>query len=88
MNEPEHILNPGTQVKVHDVLGAPRGMLIKPEILDRRTPGVSGMICGYVPGHGGDVYWVRHDGEEDTGSAYGYWEFDLTEEGDHELAQP
>jgi hypothetical protein len=80
MREPEFVLNPGTKVKVHDALKAPIGMLIKPEVLKRRTPGVSGLICGYVPGHGGDVYWVRHDGDEDTGSAYGWWEFELEDD--------
>lgn len=62
---------------VHDTLGEPTGMLIKEEVLARRTAGVRGQICGFVGGHGGDVYWIRHDGEENTGSAYGFWEFEL-----------
>jgi hypothetical protein len=80
MNEPEYVLKNGTKVQVHDTLNPPVGMLIKEDILARRTPGVRGQVCGYVPGHGGDVYWVRHDGEEDTGSAYGWWEFELSDE--------
>tara|TARA_Y100000310_G_scaffold308926_1_gene352520 strand:- start:118 stop:390 length:273 start_codon:yes stop_codon:yes gene_type:complete len=79
MEEPEFILKNGTKVKVIEELGAPTGILIKEETLARRTAGVSGQICGWVPGHGGDVYWVRHNGEENTGSAYGWWEFELEE---------
>jgi hypothetical protein len=79
MDQPEYILTNGTCIKVDDPLGAPNGLLIKQEILDRRTPGVTGQVCGIVGGHGGDVYWVRHDGVEDTGSAYGWWEFELVQ---------
>ena len=75
MKEPEYILENGTRVKVHDNIGGPAGIFVKQEILDRRTPGISGQICGFVPGHGGDV-----NGEENTGSAYGWWEFELEEE--------
>lgn len=75
---------PGTLVKVHEALGAPTGILVKKETLDNRTPGVIGQICGIVPGHGGDVYWVKHGGivnvEQSTGSAYGWWEFELVED--------
>lgn len=79
MKEPEYILSNGTKVKIRDDMNPndTSGMLIKQEILNRRTPGVKGQICGIVGGHGGDVYWVRHDGEEDTGSAYGWWEFEI-----------
>ena len=77
MDQPEYILESGTRVQVNEKLDTPSGMLIKAEVLERRTPGVSGQINGVVGGHGGDVYWVRHDGEEDKGSAYGWWEFEL-----------
>jgi len=88
MKEPSHVLPPGTHVQVHSELEAPRGILIKEDILQRRTPGIKGQVCGFVPGHGGDVYWVRHDGEENTGSAYGWWEFELSEgEQDADVAQ-
>lgn len=80
MDQPAEILKNGTRIQVHNNLGDTKGMLIKEEILTRRTPGITGRICGIVGGHGGDVYWVRHDGEEDTGSAYGWWEFELRPE--------
>ncbi len=40
------------------------GMFIKPEHLALRQVGTTGTILDYVPGHGGDVWWVRHDGNE------------------------
>ena len=36
-------------------------MLIKKEHLDVRTVGVKGTVIGYVPGHGGDIWWIKHD---------------------------
>ncbi len=64
----------GLHVKVVK-LGDAKGMLIKPKHLDVRKVGISGIITGYVPGHGGDVWWVRHDGCEDVG-AYVFDEFE------------
>lgn len=53
----------GLKVKITK-LGDTKGMIIKPRHLDVRKVGVTGTIVGYVPGHGGDVWWVRHeDGE-------------------------
>ena len=69
---------PGGAIYVADYIHKQRPD-IKQEILDRRTPGIMGQVCGIVGGHGGDVYWVRHDGTEDTGSAYGWWEFELVQ---------
>ena len=37
-----------------------RGMLIKSEILSRRGVSKQGIVRGYVPGHGGDVWFVEH----------------------------
>lgn len=50
----------GLRVKVTK-LGDTMGMLIKREHLDVRAVGVKGTVTGYVPGHGGDLWWVRHD---------------------------
>lgn len=38
-----------------------QGMTIKPEILSRRGVGKVGVVQGYVPGHGGDVWFVEHN---------------------------
>jgi hypothetical protein len=44
--------------------------------------GVEGTVTGYVPGHGGDAWWVQHD----DGSVAAYWypelEFARTGEND------
>ncbi len=64
----------GLQVKVVK-LGDTKGMLIKPQHLDVRQVGITGTITGYVPGHGGDVWWVKHD-ESDNVGAYVFDEFE------------
>lgn len=35
------------------------GMFIKPDILNRREIGKTGTVVSYVPGHGGDVWFVE-----------------------------
>ena len=50
-------------------------MLIKPQYLDARSPNALGVIAGCVPGHGGDIYWVKHPGG--TVAAYCWSEFEL-----------
>jgi hypothetical protein len=40
------------------------GMLVAPRHLTARRPHALGTLLGYVPGHGGDVWWVQHkDGQ-------------------------
>jgi hypothetical protein len=33
-----------------------------------RAPGITGVVASYVPGHGGDVWFVRHDNTLDVGA--------------------
>lgn len=54
-------------------------MMIHPRHLSARRPNLPGTIQGWVPGHGGDVYWVLHEGVEDA-AAYGFPEFELEPE--------
>lgn len=49
-------------------LGKTTGMLIKEKHLEVRKAGVTGTVLSYVPGHGGDVWFVKHDGCEDVGA--------------------
>ena len=49
-------------------LGDTKGFFIKPRHLDCRKAGITGTVSGYVPGHGGDVWWVKHDDSEDIGA--------------------
>ncbi len=84
MEQLEHTLESGTRIVTHDELGETTGMLIHERHLKARKPSALGMIGSYVPGHGGDVYFVRH-GEGDARSdpcpvaAYCYTEFELVE---------
>ena len=50
----------GLRVEVKK-LGDTKGVFIKKEHLDVRKIGVKGEVVGYVPGHGGDVWWIKHD---------------------------
>lgn len=51
------------------------GMFVAAKHLLCRTAGISGTVQAYVPGHGGDVWFVSHDGTDDVG-AYAYNEFE------------
>jgi hypothetical protein len=43
-------------------------MLIKKKHLEVRKAGITGTVLSYVPGHGGDVFFVQHDGSEYIGA--------------------
>lgn len=45
-----------------------KGLLVKPRHLEVRALGKTGIVKGYVPGHGGDVWWVQHDGSDEVGA--------------------
>ena len=49
-------------------LGETKGILISPRNLDCRKAGITGTVSGYVPGHGGDVWWVKHDDSGEVGA--------------------
>jgi hypothetical protein len=51
------------------------GMMIHARHLSCRQAGLTGEVRGYVPGHGGDVWFVQHEGSEDVG-AYCYDELE------------
>lgn len=76
MQSPEYILKSGTQVVTHETLDSTQGFIVKPRHLECRKGNQRGMIAGVVGGHGGDVYWVQHEGSEDVG-AYCFTEFEL-----------
>jgi hypothetical protein len=50
----------GMRVRV-TTLNSTQGMLIHSKHLAIRQLGKEGTVEGYVPGHGGDVWWVRQD---------------------------
>jgi hypothetical protein len=49
-----------------------RAFLVKQKYIDARRAGVKGTYIGWVPGAGGDVWWVRH--EDDSVGAYMFTE--------------
>lgn len=49
-------------------LGSEAGLAIKADHLRVRKVGVLGTVIGPVPGHGGDVFWVRHSESKDVGA--------------------
>jgi hypothetical protein len=67
-------LRPGLRVRIDATLGHTTGMIIAPEILANRRAGASGTLRAYVPGHGGDVWFVEHKGG--AVAAYAYNEFE------------
>lgn len=77
MKEPDYILNPGTRIVTHDVLGSTLGILVKEPYLDARRTSTRAMLGNYVAGHGGDIYWAKHD--DGTVAVYGWQEFELEE---------
>lgn len=52
-------LRPGLDVKAVSLFST-GGMIIPAEILAARREGALGKVLRYVPGHGGDVWFVNH----------------------------
>ena len=67
----------GLRVKIGK-LGSTEGYMVVDHHLKCRREGATGRLGWYVPGHGGDVWWVAHD--DGTTGAYYYGEFDPIEE--------
>lgn len=64
----------GLNVKITR-LGSTLGMTIAERHLSVRKVGITGTVLNFVPGHGGDVWFVQHDKSEDIG-AYVFNEFE------------
>lgn len=76
MKEPLYILKAGTKIKTHAMLGSTEGMFVPLSLLNNRKGDEEGVIQGPVPGHGGDVYLVKHSHGD---AAYCFTEFELVE---------
>jgi len=76
MKQPEVVLPAGTRIVTHEVLESTTGMIVHPKHIKARRPNMHEVIGGWVPGHGGDVYWcqTREDGEC---AVYCFTEFEL-----------
>lgn len=55
------------------------GYFVHDKHLNARRAGAEGIVLYYIPGHGGDVYAVAHDGDSDLDpcGVYGWWEMKL-----------
>lgn len=80
MQEPSQVLESGTRVVTNRQLGPVAGFRVGERHLRARRPNAPGTVKGHVPGHGGDVYWVQHDGEA-VAAAYCWDEFEFLSDG-------
>jgi hypothetical protein len=68
-----------TGLRVRTVnLGTTKGMLIADRHILARCNGITGTVLQYVPGHGGDMWFVEHDGTGEIG-AYCFDELEAVE---------
>lgn len=72
---PTYVLEPGTKIITDQVLGTTAGMMVRSDYLAARKPATKAVLGTYVGGHGGDVYWAKH--EDGTVSVYCWTEFEL-----------
>ncbi len=64
----------GLTVKTADTLGTTKGFIMDPSYKAARRSGAVGQVVNYVPGHGGDVWYVQHNDDGEI-AAYAYNEF-------------
>lgn len=63
----------GLKVRVTH-LESTTGYMIAPQAIAKRKAGVVGEIVSWVSGHGGDVWWVKH--EDGDVAPYCFTEFE------------
>lgn len=62
-----HDVKSGLRVKVVK-LDTTEGMRVALKHRIVRATGITGIVDGVVGGHGGDVWWVKHDDSDDVGA--------------------
>ena len=60
-------VKPNLRVRTTE-LGETKGMMVVQRHLQCRKEGVAGVVLNAIPGHGGDVWFVQHEGSEDVGA--------------------
>jgi hypothetical protein len=60
-------MKPGLIVRVAR-LEDTTGMFVAERHMTVRQVGAVGIVTGYVPGHGGDVFWVHHHDTDQVGA--------------------
>jgi len=76
MDSPSTIPAIGTKLLVTELRDT-RGFLVQPKHMSVRRAGETVTMKGWVPGHGGDVWWCKHD-NGDVG-AYCFTELEFAE---------
>lgn len=71
------LVTPGLKIRTNHKLGSTQGYCVVPKHLEARKPSIEGVIRQYVPGHGGDVWFVGHD--DGAIGVYCYDEFESIE---------
>jgi len=80
MKEPKFLLENETKVRTHKVLNSVNGIIVSMHHIEARKADRVGTIKGVVSGHGGDIYWVHHEGDPMLDPAVYCWtEFELVE---------
>jgi len=64
----------GLHVRTYNKLRSAIGFIVHEKYLDARSPNKRGEILGYIPGHGGDCWWIKHSNS--TIGAYCFDEFE------------
>lgn len=67
-------VRPNLIVRTADNLGPTTGMTIKDAYLSLRRPSALGMVQSFVMGHGGHVWWIKH--EDGSSAPYAFTEFE------------
>lgn len=51
----------GMRIKTNAELGETAGMMVGKTYIHARKASTPGIVKGFVPGHGGDVWWIEHE---------------------------
>jgi hypothetical protein len=55
-------IQPKMKVRTSPGLNSPKGMIVDQKFLDQRKANQIAYVYGVIPGHGGDVWWLLHEG--------------------------
>lgn len=61
MKQPNQLPAIGTKLRTHDKLGSEVGLMVHSRHIANRMRSSECTYIGYVPGHGGDVWWCEHE---------------------------
>ncbi len=68
-------VKPGLQIRTAFQLESTAGIHASERTLSLRKPDTDGVVQQFLPGHGGDIWLIAHEGD-DYCAAYGFTEFE------------